>query len=68
MTTVTISPKFQIVIPKEVRVDLDLHPGEKLQIFSYNNRIEYIPLKKIKKLRGLLKGINTEIIREHDRI
>ena len=68
MEIVTISPKYQIVIPKEIREELNLHPGEKIQAIIYNNRIEYIPLKNIKNMRGILKGINTDIERENDRI
>ncbi len=68
MGTVTISPKYQIVIPKKIREELDLRPGEKVMVINYNNRIEYIPLKNIKNMRGILKGINTDFEREKDRI
>ncbi len=68
MGTVTISPKYQIVIPKKIREKLDLRPGEKVMVINYNNRIEYIPLKNIKNMRGILKGINTDFEREKDRI
>ena len=68
METVTVSPKFQIVIPRSVREALDLHPGEKIQIIRYENRIEFIPVKNIKKMRGFLKGIDTTVKREKDRI
>lgn len=68
MEVVTISPKYQIVIPKEIREELNLQPGEKIQAIVYNNRIEYIPLKNIKNMRGILKGINTDIERKKDRI
>lgn len=68
MTTVKISPKYQVVIPKEIREKLKLKPGQKLQIFQFGDRIEFIPLKDIKEARGFLKGINTDINREGDRI
>jgi AbrB family looped-hinge helix DNA binding protein len=64
---VIISPKFQIVIPKEVREALHLQPGEKLHVFHYQNRLEFIPVKNIKKMRGSLKGIDTVIERDKDR-
>ena len=64
---VIISPKFQIVIPKEIRETLHLKPGEKLQVFRYQNRLEFIPVKDIKKMRGFLKGIDTNIERDEDR-
>lgn len=68
MEAVTISPKFQIVIPRKVRDSLDLKPGLKVQVLVYGNRIELIPLKEISEMRGFLKGINTEVEREPDRI
>lgn len=67
MQTVTISPKYQIVIPKELREALHLQPGEKLQVFRYQNRIEFVPVKDIKKMRGFLQGIDTTIERDKDR-
>jgi len=67
MSTVTISPKFQVVIPKEIREKMGLIPGQKIQTIVYDNRIELIPIIPIKKMKGFLKGMNTEIIREEDR-
>ncbi|MBC8403333.1 MAG: AbrB/MazE/SpoVT family DNA-binding domain-containing protein [Candidatus Marinimicrobia bacterium] len=68
MVTVTVSPKFQVVIPKDIRNQLELKPGQKLQILNYGDRIEFLPIKEIKKLKGFLKGIDTSITREKDRI
>ena len=68
MVTVTVSPKFQVVIPKDIRNQLKLKPGQKLQILNYGDRIEFLPIKEIKKLKGFLKGIDTSITREKDRI
>ncbi|TAK73966.1 MAG: AbrB/MazE/SpoVT family DNA-binding domain-containing protein [Gammaproteobacteria bacterium] len=68
MEIVTISPKYQVVIPKEIREALHLMPGEKLQIFRYQNRLELVPVKDIKKMRGFLKGIDTNIERDKDRL
>jgi len=68
METVTVSPKFQVVIPRSVRDALDIHPGEKMQVLQYKDRIEFVHLKEIKKMRGFLKGIDTTIIREKDRV
>ncbi len=67
METVTVSPKFQVVIPRAVRQSLGLKPGQKIQVVLYGNRIELIPLKPIKKARGFLKGIDTTVSREEDR-
>ena len=68
MDTVTISPKFQVVIPKQVRHELKLSPGQKVQVVVHQNRIELIPVDPIKKMRGFLKGIDTRVRREGDRV
>ncbi len=68
MESVTLSPKFQIVIPSKIRNSLKLKPGLKIQILVYGNRIELIPLKKISDMRGFLEGISTKVEREPDRI
>lgn len=69
MTTVTISPKFQIVIPKEVRTIMNLNSGMKIAVIPYGDRIELIPIQPIEKLRGILKGMDMTNIREKkDRI
>ena len=67
MTTVTVSPKFQVVIPKEIRESMGLVSGQKIQIITYQNRIELIPIKPLKKMRGFLKGIKTDVVRDNDR-
>jgi AbrB family looped-hinge helix DNA binding protein len=68
MQTVTVSPKFQVVIPRDVRESLNLRPGQKMQLVEYAGRIELIPERDISDLRGFLKGINTDFEREEDRI
>lgn len=68
MKTVTVSPKYQIVIPREVRESMGIQPGEKVQVMQYDNRIEFIPVRKIKKMRGFLKGIDTTVERDRDRV
>lgn len=68
MTTVTVSPKYQIVIPKEIRESMGIVSGQKVQIMSYQGRIEVIPLKPMKEMRGFLEGIDTTVLREKDRI
>lgn len=67
MTTITISPKFQIVIPKAIRTLLELAPGGKLQAIAYEDRIELIPVRTAREMRGFLKGIDTRVPRERDR-
>jgi AbrB family looped-hinge helix DNA binding protein len=69
MTTITVSPKYQIVIPKEVRESVKIKSGMKIVMVPYGTRIELIPLKSISMLKGTLKGMDTSDIREKkDRI
>ncbi len=68
METVTVSPKFQVVIPRAIRESLNLYPGQKVQVIPYQDRIELIPLRPAKKIRGFLKGLDTTIEREPDRV
>ena len=68
MQTVTVSPKYQVVIPKRIRETLKLKPGQKMRVIEYDNRIEFIPDRALSELRGFLKGINTEFNREPDRV
>ncbi len=68
MEAVKVSPKFQVVIPKRLRDALKLSPGQRVQMIAYDNRIEMIPLRKISDMKGFLKGIDTTIEREPDRI
>ena len=68
MASVTVSPKFQVVIPKEIRESMGIVSGQKVQVLSFKNRIELVPLKPMKKLKGFLSGIDTEVERDKDRI
>jgi AbrB family looped-hinge helix DNA binding protein len=68
MDTLTISPKFQVVIPKAIRELLKLRPGQKVHAIVYDNRIELIPVQPIEKLRGFVQGIDTDVTREDDRV
>lgn len=68
METVTVSPKYQVVIPRRVREQIGLRPGQLVQIIVYENRIELVPIKPIHELRGYLRGIDTSVAREPDRV
>jgi AbrB family looped-hinge helix DNA binding protein len=68
METVTVSPKYQIIIPKLIREAMQLRPGQKLKIMEYDGRIELIPDRDISELKGFLKWINTDFERAVDRI
>jgi len=68
METVTVSPKFQVVIPRKIRDSMGIRPGQKVQVIRYGDRIELIPLRPIQETRGFLKGISTTVEREQDRI
>jgi len=64
MNTVTISPKFQVVIPKEIREQLGLQPGQRVHAIAYGNCIELIPIRAVAQMRGFLEGIDTSVKRE----
>jgi AbrB family looped-hinge helix DNA binding protein len=64
METVTISSKFQVVIPKGIRNRLGIKSGQKFQVFNFGDRIEFIPIKPIKTMRGFLKDMGSNINRE----
>jgi AbrB family looped-hinge helix DNA binding protein len=68
MAVVTVSPKFQVVIPKEIRKRFGLLPGQRIQLVVYGDRIELIPVIPMKRMRGFLKGIDTRVPREGDRV
>ncbi len=68
METVTLSPKYQVVIPKSIRERLDLHPGQKVQVIQYGGRVELVPERPIEQMRGFLGGIDTDVPRERDRL
>jgi AbrB family looped-hinge helix DNA binding protein len=68
MEAVKISPKYQVVIPKKLRNALNLMPGQQVQMVAYKDRIEMIPVQKISKMKGFLRGIDTTVERETDRI
>jgi len=68
MNTVTISPKFQVVIPKEIRDALHLTAGEKMRVIHYGERVEFIPIRPIQQMRGFLRGMDSSIEREEDRL
>lgn len=68
MDTVTISPKFQVVIPREIRERLGLEPGQKVQALAYDGRVEFIPVRSMKSMRGFLAGIDTTVRRDRDRV
>ncbi|KAF0106347.1 MAG: AbrB family transcriptional regulator [Anaerolineaceae bacterium] len=68
MNDITVSPKFQVVIPLKVREALNVRPGQKMRVLAYNNQVILIPVRPIKEARGSLKGIETDIQREEDRV
>ncbi len=68
METLTISPDFQVLIPESFRDQLKLSPGQQIQAILFDNRVELIPVKPAKQLRGFLRGIDTNVPRDQDRL
>lgn len=68
MNTVTVSSKFQVVIPKEIRQRAGLQPGQKLEVFRIGDVIELAPVKPLPTMRGSLPGLDTDVGRDEDRI
>ncbi len=68
MDTVTISPKFQVVLPRRLREEMGLKAGGKMRVIRYGDRIELLPARKASDLRGFLKGMDTSIPRDRDRV
>jgi AbrB family looped-hinge helix DNA binding protein len=68
MSVVTVSPKFQVVIPQHIREALGLKPGQKIEALQYLDRVEFIPVRPLRAMRGFLKGIDTTVLRDRDRV
>jgi AbrB family looped-hinge helix DNA binding protein len=68
MATVTVSPKFQVVIPRDVREELGIKAGQKMQLIALDNRLELIPVRSAKSMRGFLKGLDMRVQRDIDRV
>jgi len=64
MDTVTISSKYQLVIPRAIREKWNIKPGQKVRLIVFGNRLEVVPLRDIREARGFLKGMNSDIKRE----
>jgi AbrB family looped-hinge helix DNA binding protein len=68
VNTVTLSSKYQVVITKAIREELGLEPGQKIQAILLGDRIELVPLRPARELRGFLEGIDTTVERERERV
>lgn len=64
MNSVTVSPKFQVVIPQQVRESLGVKAGQKMIVLAYDNRIVLVPERPIQQARGSLKAMDTSVERE----
>jgi len=68
MHTVIVSPEFQVVIPPDIRQALDIQPGQEVLLIQYENRLELIPVRPVQQARGVLRGIDTKVKREAERL
>ena len=64
MNTVTVSPKYQVVIPIQIRISAGIRPGQKLEVFRIGDSIEMVPVKDIRSMRGSLPGLQTTVDRD----
>ena len=67
MPVVTVSPKYQVVIPKEVREELGIRPGQKVEAFAVGNRVELVPVEPLPSFRGRFPDL-PPLEREPDRL
>ncbi len=66
VNAVTVSPKYQVVIPKAIRDRTGISPGEKLQILSFDDRIELVRTRRMRDMRGFLRGLDPSFVRDED--
>ena len=66
MNSVTVSPKYQVVIPVAVREKIGVKPGQKMQVIAFDNKVILIPVRPIREARGSLKGIDPDVQREEE--
>ena len=64
MDIVTLSSKYQVVIPRRVRERIRLKPGTKIQVISFDDRIELVPLRPMREMKGFLKGLDSTFQRD----
>lgn len=68
MSIITVSSKYQIVIPKEVRESLHIKPGQKLQALVVGGSVQLVPVEPIRGLKGFLGGVENDFTRDEDRL
>lgn len=66
MSTVTVSPKYQIVIPRDVRESMGIRPGQKVEVICDEGTIVVVPVEDIRELRGFAKGLDTTVHRDRE--
>jgi len=66
MDTVTISSKYQIILPRAIHEKWNIKPGQKVRLIIFGNRLEVVPVRDIREARGFLKGMNSYIKREEE--
>ena len=64
MKPITVSPKYQVVIPRTIREQINIKPGQKMHVLAYGNKIVLIPVRPIQEARGALKDLDVDVQRE----
>jgi bifunctional DNA-binding transcriptional regulator/antitoxin component of YhaV-PrlF toxin-antitoxin module len=68
MNTVTLTSEYQVNFPKEIFEPIGYKAGTSFEVIMYDNMIQLVPIRPMSSLRGMLKGIDTTIEREEDRL
>ena len=66
MKPITVSPKYQVVIPRAIREQINIKPGQKMHVIAYSNKIVLIPVRPVQEARGSLKGLDADVQREEE--
>jgi len=66
MKPITVSPKYQVVIPRAIREQINIKPGQKMHVIAYSNKIVLIPVRPVQEARGSLKDLDADVQREEE--
>jgi len=69
METVTVSPKYQVVIPEKIRRNGRIRPGDKMAAIMKHGILYFVPVRPLSRTKGMILGLITHHLRdESDRV